>query len=189
MEAVFGEGPFEGALRASGILIRHHVDGPDGELVPHEGDIDACVAPECQWPRLRGMVTLISGGRPVTGSLVAKNGNTAEVTTADGALHRGLLATVTRPEWGVYCPHGTKLVEREPAEHVCKDPWPPCDLRGQLGHLCGDHHWCRACYPTGRKISPWPCGEDGCTEADFDREQQEMEEAYYEEMRREAYGY
>jgi hypothetical protein len=37
-------------------------------------------------------------------------------------------------------------------------------------------------------VSPWPCTEEGCTEADFDREQQEQIDAYYEEMSRSYYG-
>lgn len=189
MDGIFPEPLIPAAVLASGIRILHHVDTPDGGSVAHEGDIDKCPAPECQWPRLRGMVTVTSGGLRITGILTAKEGNSAVVMTADDVVHRGPIVTVTRPEWGVYCPHGIKVVEAEPAEHNCEDPWPPCDKRDELGHLCGDHHWCHACYPTGRKILPWPCDRPGCTEANFDREQQEMEEQYLEEMRRDAYGF
>jgi hypothetical protein len=189
MEAVFGESPLFANLKAAGFRQFYHSERPDGTSDQHEGSPDRCPAPECQWPRLKEMVTIESGGRDVTGSLLSKEGSVIEVKTADGALHRGFRETVRRPEWGVYCPHGAKLVEAVPAEHTCRIPKPPCEKSGQLGHLCMDHQeWCRACYREGRKILPWPCKKDGCSEADFDREEREAEEAYYEEMRQSYYG-
>ncbi len=189
MEAVFGTGPNERVARAAGIKMYHHTEKPNGASDQHEGDVEKCRAPECQWPRLRGLVTVRSDGRDVTGTLNRKDGRRLEVGTQDGKVHRAFLVTARRPEWGVYCPHGTKLIEAEPAEHTCELPKPPCERSGELGHLCIDHQeWCKACYPDGRKILPWPCAEENCTEAAFDRERQEEEEAYYEEMCQSYYG-
>lgn len=176
MGVAFGEDPLFGSLRAAGIRQFHYSEKPDGTSDQHGGDPDRCPAPECQWPRLKQMVTIESGGRDVTGSLLSKEGSVIEVGTPDGALHRGFRETVRRPEWGAYCPHGTKLVEAVPAEHTCE------------GRVGPSSDGCRGCWPDGRKILPWPCGKEGCAEADFDREQQEEEEAYYEEMRRSYYG-
>jgi hypothetical protein len=173
-----------------GMGTAHYLRRSGDELERHEGPSEKCPAPECAWPRIGEMVTVISRGRKVTGSLAEKVGNAVVVKTADGKLHQASRVSVTRPEWGVYCAHGTKVVEAEPAEHTCHLPDPPCDLAGTLGHLCIDHKkYCPACYPSGRKILPWRCGEEGCSEADFDREQQEAEEEYWESMRREAYGF
>lgn len=173
-----------------GMGTAHYVRRSGDLLDRHDGPVEKCRDPGCEWPRIGGMVTITSGGRQVTGSLALKEGGAVEVDTADGKKHRGPKVTARRPEWGTYCPHGTKLVEAVPAEHTCEESPPPCALARDLGHLCVDHRgWCKACYPDGRKILPWPCPEDGCTEADFDREQCEAEEAYHEEMRREAYGF
>lgn len=168
-----------------GMGTTHYVRTEEGPLVRHEGPSGGCTSPGCQWPRIGGMVTVTSAGRKVTGSLVRKDEWEVQVKTADGLLHDALRTTVEKPEWGTYCPHGTKLIESEGAEHTCHLPKEPCDRKGELGHLCIDHQpWCRACYPEGRKIVPWPCLEEGCTEADFDREMQEREEVHYKEMRR-----
>jgi hypothetical protein len=191
MEAVFGESPFLGALKGAGVQQYHDADGPDGEIVLHAGDVEKCPERQCRWPRLREMVTVTSGGRQVTGTLAAREGSDGRglvVHTADGMVHHAPLVTAQRPEWGVYCPHGVKLIEAEPAEHTCHLPPPPCDMPDEPGHLCADHRWCKACYPDGRKVSPWPCTEEGCTEADFDRERQEQIDAYHEEMSRSYYG-
>lgn len=172
-----------------GMGVAHYLCRQGDQLDRHEGPSDKCPVPECAWPRVGGMVTITPGGRQVTGSLTLKRGNAVEVETPDGKKHKGPRVTARRPEWGVYCPHGTKLVEAEPAEHTCDLPRLPCELSDELGHLCVDHQeWCKACYPDGRKILPWPCLEESCTESDFDREQQEAEEAYYEEMRQSYYG-
>jgi hypothetical protein len=84
---------------------------------------------------------------------------------------------VREPDWGNYCPHGLKIVEAEPAEHLCEDPASP---RAPID--------CRACYPAGRKILPWPCNESECTEEAFDRAERERIDEYYEEMRAIYYG-
>lgn len=172
-----------------GMGTAHYLGGRGGSLDRHEGPVERCRDPRCEWPRIGGMITVTSGGRQVTGELTLKEGGSVEVKTPDGRIHPAPRVTARKVEWGVYCPHGTKLIESEGAEHICHLPKEPCDRSGELGHLCIDHQpWCRACYPHGRKIRPWPCTEEGCTEADFDREQREMEEAYHEEMRQSLYG-
>lgn len=54
-------------------------------------------------------------------------------------------------DWGVYCPHGQQIVERDP-DHT--------DPEGQ---------------PVGRLITPWPCTEDGCTLEAFEAAEQERQ--------------
>jgi hypothetical protein len=188
MGATPAEGPSIGALRSAEFTVRHHRSNPDGTLEEHEGGIDQCSAPECQWPQLGVMVTAM-GATEMTGTVKERGDASVRVETASGEWYWRPLDRVRRPDWGVYCPHGTKLVEAIPAEHTCHLPKQPCEEAGSLWHLCIDHQeWCKACYPDGRKILPWPCTEEGCTEAAFDREQREMEEAYYEEMRQSYYG-
>lgn len=172
-----------------GMGTAHYVRRNGDRLDRHEGPVERCQDPGCAWPRIGSMVTVTSGGRRVTGDLTLKKGNRVEVTTGDGTVHPAPRVTVQDAEWGAYCPHGTKLIEAVPAEHTCDLPKEPCDRSGDLGHLCIDHQpWCRACHPDGRKIKPWPCDEEGCTEEDFDREQREMEEAYWEEMNASLHG-
>lgn len=159
-------------------MIRHFhafrlADGTTGR---HEGVIETCPERCCQWPQLGIMVTVRSDGRNVTGTLDRKSGQQAGVRTHDGCTHEAPLVTARRPEWGAYCPHGTKLVEAVPAEHTCE------------GRIGPSSDGCRGCWPDGRKILPWPCGKDGCTEADFDREEQAQMDAYHEEMRQSYYG-
>lgn len=189
MDAGSGEGRSIGDAEKAGVRILHYAYQSDESLKPHEGPIEKCPAPECQWPQIGCMLTVRSQGHLVTGTLLTKTGGHVQVRTTAGGLYTASLEDAQRPEWGVYCAHGEKIVEAVPAEHTCQTPQPDCDLSGELGHLCVDHKaWCRACYPDGRKILPWACSEEGCTEADFDREQQEEEEAYYEEMRRAYYS-
>ena len=187
MEAVFGESPFVTGLKGLGIRQFHDAD-ENGAIVMHEGDVEKCPQPQCQWPRLRGMVTVPDGERERTGTVVHRDDETVRIETASGGVHECALSAARRPEWGVYCPHGIKLIEAEPVEHTCQLPPPPCDMPDVPGHICADHRWCKACYPDGRKILPWPCEEEGCTEADFDREQQEQIDAYHEEMNQSYYG-
>lgn len=171
-----------------GMGTAHYVRRSGDQLDRHEGPVEKCGDPGCEWPRIGGMVTVTSKGRQVTGSLLTKGDDRVQVKTPDGKIHPAPMVTVRKVEWGVYCPHGTKLIESEKAEHTCHLPKESCEHSGDLGHLCIDHQpWCRGCYPDGRKIHPWPCGEEGCTEADFDREQQEAEEAHYEELRQSYY--
>lgn len=87
------------------------------------------------------------------------------------STHRGLLENCPAPEcqdrvleqqeaWGVYCPHGKQIVERDPDRD---------DPDG---------------YPVGRIVDPWPCNVDGCTleafEADEQAREDEEHEALYE---------
>ena len=189
MNGIFNDDSFEESAAASGIIkVYHHTEKPDGTVGQHEGPVGKCPAPECQWPRLGEMLTIPSGSTDRTGKLVRKGAYAVEIETADGKTYRNDIRSARKPEWGVYCPHGIKLVEAVPAEHTCHLPKVKCERSGEPGHLCIDHNQCSGCYPDGRKIRPWPCSEDGCTEADFDREQQEAEEAYYDELWQSYYG-
>lgn len=190
MRAVFDDDPFERLLASGGVKVYHHTEQPDGTSVQHQGDIEKCKAEVCRWPRLAGLVTVKSGGRWITGSVTRKDGQTITVLTQDDREHTAPLVTANRPNWGVYCPHGVQIVEKEEAAHTCDHP---CgDTSCEMGSWCtfwqNARDQCRGCWPIGQKIQPWPCEEPGCTEAAFDREQQEEEEAYYEEMRQSYYG-
>jgi hypothetical protein len=81
--------------------------------------------------------------------------------------HRGLLENCPAPEcqdrvieqqeaWGVYCPHGQRIVERDPQQ---------ADPEGQ---------------PVGRLVNPWPCAVDGCTLEAFEQREQEREDEYWD---------
>ena len=83
--------------------------------------------------------------------------------------HKGLLETCPAPEcqdrlieqqedWGTYCPHGQKIVERDPDR---------TDPEG---------------YPVGRIVSPWPCNADGCTPEAFEAAEQAIEDEYWESL-------
>jgi hypothetical protein len=84
-------------------------------------------------------------------------------------LHRGLLENCPAPDcqdrvleqqdaWGVYCPHGKQIVEKDPDR---------TDPEG---------------YPVGRLVDPWPCDKDGCTLEAFEQEEQEREDEYWDAM-------
>lgn len=156
---------------------KHFTRRPDGSLVEHEGDRSGCAASECEWPWLGAMVTtLTEEGAEVTGLVKERSDDAVRLATGVGEDYIRPVAKVWHPEWGMYCPHGTKIVEAVPAEHTCTPgPPPPFDF-------------CKVCYPDGRKVQPWPCGEANCTEADFDRQGQEQIDAYYEEMHQSYYG-
>ena len=81
--------------------------------------------------------------------------------------HRGLLKNCPAPdcqdriieqqaEWGVYCPHGKQIVERDPDRN---------DPEGQ---------------PVGRLVTPWPCTVDGCTLEAFEAREQERENEHWD---------
>jgi hypothetical protein len=60
----------------------------------------------------------------------------------------------TDEEWGTYCPHGVKIVEKDPNR---------TDPEG---------------YPIGRIVEPWPCDRPGCTREQFEKEMREEAESY-----------
>jgi hypothetical protein len=124
----------------------------------------------------------------ITGEVKERTDASVRLGTVAGERYWRPLDKVRPPDRGMYCRHGLKIVETVPAEHTCQLPTPPCDMPDEPGHRCEDHRWCKACYPDERKVQPWPCELPGCTEADFDRERQEEEEAYYEDMRQSYYG-
>jgi hypothetical protein len=97
---------------------------------------------------------------------------------------------IRRPDldkWGVYCPHGKKIVEAIPAEHTCGGKPQPIPRVGPF-EAEPEREYCKACYPEGRKVLPWACEKTGCDEAAYDREMQEEIDRYYEEMRQSYYG-
>lgn len=153
----------------------------------HEGSVEACSAPECQWPQAGIRVLWPVDGRMLLCEMMERDEKIATVKLPDGGESVGPRRWAAEVEWGEYCPHGIKIVEKILAEHTCKDPVPPCDKTNELGHLCIDHRpWCKACYPDGRKTLPWAC-DKGCSESDYDYSQRQQEEEYYEELRREQF--
>ncbi|MYW46373.1 hypothetical protein [Streptomyces sp. SID161] len=65
--------------------------------------------------------------------------------------------------WGVYCPHGKKIVERDP-DHT--DP-EGCEV--------------------GRLVEPWPCTVDGCTVEAFEAAEQADQAEYWNGLMNEVY--
>ena len=59
-------------------------------------------------------------------------------------------------EWGVYCPDGKQIVERDP------------DLTDPEGQ------------PIGRIVTPWPCTVAGCTPEAFEADQQAEIDEYWD---------
>ncbi|MEU9703029.1 hypothetical protein [Streptomyces sp. NPDC047981] len=91
--------------------------------------------------------------------------------------HKGLLEDCTYPDcearvrensghdgddrWGVYCPHGQKIVER--------DPNPPDNT-----------------YDAGRIVDPWPCLEPDCTRERFEDQERQTEDDYWASLMEEV---
>lgn len=63
----------------------------------------------------------------------------------------------TDEEWGVYCPHGVKIVEKDASR---------TDVDG---------------YPLGRIMEPWPCDRPLCTREAYEEELRKEEESYQAE--------
>lgn len=152
----------------------------------HEGSVEDCSASECQWPQAGIRVLWPVDGRMLLCEMMERDEKVAEVKLPDGGKSVGPRRWATEVEWGEYCPHGVKIIEAVPAEHICKEPKPSCDRTGELGHLCIDH-WpvCLGCYPDGRKILPWACNKGECSEASYDAGQRAAEEEYYATQREE----
>lgn len=168
-----------------GFRILHYVRSPEGALVEHEGDVDKCLDPECEWPRIESMVTASIGHLERTGSLISKSDGRMVVRVSSGTEYEA--DAVRRPDWGIYCPHGVQISEAVPAEHTCGNP----DRRSD-GFLPGygmlNPVTCSGCFPEGRYVEPWPCAFMECSRASFEKSMREEEEAYYEEMRQSYYG-
>lgn len=145
----------------------------------HKGKRKDCIYPDCEWPGMGDWVTALSNGVERTGELVDFH----IVRTSSGNEYGVAVSTIREPDWGTYCRHGLKIVEAVPAEHTRQGPRPACTLgQGDPFHECTERTYCPACYPEGRKVEPWPCQEDGCTEADFDRAQEQEIEEYWESL-------
>lgn len=144
------------------VRINHY--GPDGA---HEGCREDCVHPGCEWPRPGDLVSGRCGEVERVGELTDTSSRSV-IRVAGGTEYEA--TDLRKPDWGMYCTHGLKIIEEESAEHLCKNsdsPVAPVD--------------CRACWPVGRKVSPWPCSESECTEEAFDKAEQEEMDARYEE--------
>lgn len=86
--------------------------------------------------------------------------------------HKGLREHCTAPDcearvrqaeedWGTYCPHGKRIVEKDPDQ--ADDP-----------------------YQGGRIVQPWPCDEDGCTLEAFEAREKAREDEHWESLRAEV---
>ncbi|MFE0472737.1 hypothetical protein ACFW2V_14080 [Streptomyces sp. NPDC058947] len=118
----------------------------------------------------------MSGGVERTGELVDFH----LIRTSQRDEYEILPSTIRKPDCGTYCRHGLKIIEAVPVEHTLQEPRPLCTLgRDDPFHVCAEPRYCLACHPATRKVQPWPCREEGCTEADFDREQQAGIEEYW----------
>ncbi|MCX4792529.1 MULTISPECIES: hypothetical protein [unclassified Streptomyces] len=82
--------------------------------------------------------------------------------------HKGLIENCSFPDcetrakladeaWGVHCPHGKRIVEKDPEA-------------AELGHL------------VGRLVDPWPCTEDGCTLERFEASEQADEGEHWDSL-------
>lgn len=163
-----------------GFRILHYVRSPEGVLIEHEGDVDKCSDPGCEWPRIGSMVTASIGHLERTGSLISKGDGRIVIRVSSGTEYEA--DSVRDPEWGAYCPHGLKISEAVPAEHTCgnlnkrSDGFLPG--YGMLSPVA-----CSGCFPEERYVEPWPCVFTKCSRASFEESMKEEEEAYYEEMR------
>lgn len=156
----------------------HAIPLGDGRYAQHEGPIEDCPAVECKWPQLRTLVTCDGPG--VTGKLLSKEGGSAVVETPDGTRRTVPVRSMRKPEWGTYCIHGLKIVEAEPAEHICEGNAQPIPRAGIFDDR--ETGYCLGCYPHGRKVSPWPCSAPECAEDLFDAQQRRDEQAYWDEL-------
>jgi hypothetical protein len=66
--------------------------------------------------------------------------------------------TEQQEAWGVYCPHGKQIVERNPDQ---------TDPEGN---------------PVGPIVDPWPCAVDGCTLKAFEADQQAEIDEYWDSV-------
>lgn len=163
----------------------HAVPLPGGGYAQHEGPIERCPHPECEWPQLRTLVTCTGPG--ITGKLVSKDGSKAVVETPDSTQRTVPVRALRKPDWGTYCVHGWKIVEAEPAEHTCQGEPQPLPRTGVF-ESAPETGYCLGCYPTGRKVSPWPCANPECAEELFDEQQRREEDAYWEELNSERWN-
>lgn len=153
----------------SGVSIHHYGDGGQ-----HKGERESCSYPDCAWPRNGDLVTTVFEGVEYTGEF-DDFGDRPVVRTGSGRTY--VISDAKKPDWGAHCPHGLQIIEKELAAHLCQDPINPVASVD-----------CRACWPVGRKVTPWPCGEAECTEEAYDRGRQEEEDQYYEDLWSEYYN-
>lgn len=91
--------------------------------------------------------------------------------------HKGLLENCPTPAcqdrvteqteaWGVYCPHGQRIVEADPDAGTD-------DVAGQS---------------VGRIVELWPCTVDSCTREAFEQHEAEREDEYWASLLAEGWG-
>lgn len=157
--------------------------GPDSFAgVTHKGSRKDCSYPDCAWPREGDWATVPVGEQERTGEVVDLGSFTIRVRTPNGAEYESDGRTAREPDWGTYCPHGLKVTAPVPAEHTCHLPKPPPCMTVDPFREYPERMGCPACYPAERKVQPWPCQENGCMEADFDRATEQEIEEYYESL-------
>lgn len=145
--------------------------------------IEECTMAECGWPRKGTQVIFPVDGRKLLCKVTHRGDLTVTVEVPGGETRIGPLHWAEKAPWGTYCPHGKQVVEAVPAAHICHLPKVPCDSSGDPWHVCADHQpACAACYPTGRKVRPWACDRNECSEKAFDEAEQAAMDAYYEEQ-------
>lgn len=156
--------------------LTHFGPGFVGGLA-HKGRRKDCSYPGCEWPGTGDWVTALSGDVERTGELV--DFHIIRTSSRNEEVIKS--STIREPDWGTYCRHGLKIIEAIPAEHTLQGPPPACTLKqDDPSHECTERKYCPACHPEGRKVEPWPCTEEGCTEVDFDRAQEREIEEYWE---------
>lgn len=149
--------------------------------------VEDCPASSCGRLKAGARVLFPVDGRKLLCKVLGTDSKEVRVEAPGGSIWGGSLHWAESPEWGQYCPHGVQVIEAIPAEHDCQPPKPPCPEGKDPWHECPEVPACPACYPTGRKILPWACAEEGCSEADFDRVQQEEVDDYHQSLIDECY--
>lgn len=155
--------------------------GPDSVGgVAHKGLREDCPYPGCEWPR-EGDQAIGTNVVEWLGEIVDLSGFMPIIRTPDGAERT--VIDLRKPDWGMYCPHGRKVMEATPAEHACQPPRHPCNLgKDDLFHTCPEVENCPACYPVGRIVEPWPCGIEGCTRERFEGNLEEETKEYFDSI-------
>lgn len=158
-------------------VIHYGVDYGSGSGT-HKGLRENCTAPDCAWPSEGDRATGVNAGVEWTGEIVDLDGFLPVIQTPDGAQRT--VTDLRKPDKGVYCRHGVKVMAAVPAEHICQPPRPLCTLgREDPFHQCPEPEPCKACYPDLRIVEPWPCGVGDCTQERFEKALQEDADEYW----------
>lgn len=117
----------------------------------------------------------MTDGGERTGKLVDFN----VIQTSPGNEYPIIRSTMRKPDWGTYCPHGLKVVERVPTEHSCQSRE---SLPGATAWDWDEPVPCTGCYPDGQIVEPWPCDAPDCTRERFDLAMEAEVEEYWESI-------